>query len=78
MKVFTEDELKQYDRSQQGKPIYFAYKGKVYDITASPLFLDGLHFEHYAGTDLTDYMSEAPHKNEVFEKLRVVGEYKGG
>ena len=78
MKVFTEDELKQYDGSQQGKPIYFAYKGKVYDITASPLFLDGLHFEHYAGTDLTDYMSEAPHKNEVFEKLRVVGEYKGG
>jgi len=42
------------------------------------LFLDGLHFEHYAGTDLTDYMSEAPHKDEVFEKLRVVGEYKGG
>jgi len=27
---------------------------------------------------LTDYMSEAPHKDEVFEKLRVVGEYKGG
>ena len=78
MKVFTEDELKQYDGSQQGKPIYFAYKGKVYDITASPLFLDGLHFEHYAGTDLTDYISEAPHKDEVFEKLRVVGEYRGG
>jgi predicted heme/steroid binding protein len=76
VKVFTKEELKQYDGSQQGKPIYFAYKGKVYDITASPLFLDGLHFEHYAGMDLTDYMADAPHKDEVLEKLRVVGNYK--
>ena len=77
MKVFTEEELKQYDGSQKGKPIYFAYKSKVYDITESPLFLDGLHFEHYAGIDLTDYMADAPHKEEVFENLRVIGEYKG-
>lgn len=78
MKVFTEEELKQYDGSQKGKPIYFAYKGKVYDITASPLFLDGLHFEHYAGIDLTDYMADAPHKEEALEKLRIVGTYKPG
>jgi predicted heme/steroid binding protein len=77
VKVFTEDELKQYDGSQKGKPIYFAYKGKVYDVSASPLFLDGLHFEHNAGADLTEYLEDAPHKEEVLEELKVVGEYKG-
>jgi len=53
MKVFTIEELKQYDGSQKDKPIYFAYKGKVYDVTGHPLFIDGIHFEHYAGDDLT-------------------------
>ncbi len=78
MKVFTDEELKQYDGSQKGKPIYFVYKGKVYDITTSPLFLDGLHFEHNAGADLSSFIADAPHGEEVLENLRVVGEYKEG
>ncbi len=76
MKVFDEAELKKYDGSAQDNPIYFAYKGKVYDATSSPLFMDGMHFEHYAGCDLTDYIADAPHDEEVLSELTVVGEFK--
>ena len=76
MKIFDEEELKKYDGAVLGKPIYFAYKGKVYNATKSPLFLEGMHFEHFAGTDLTDFMEDAPHDDEPIEELEVVGEYK--
>ncbi len=75
MKKFTEDELKKFDGSDTDKPVYFAYKGKVYDATESPLFEKGMHFEHYAGCDLTEFMEEAPHGEEFLEELPVVGEY---
>ncbi|MCP3676503.1 MAG: cytochrome B5 [Deltaproteobacteria bacterium] len=78
MKKFTEDDLKRYDGSQPGDPVYFAYKGKVYDVTKHPLFIDGIHFEHYAGTDLSDFMDEAPHGDEALHECEVVGEYEGG
>lgn len=74
MKTFTEEELKKYDGSTTDTPIYFAYKGKVYEVTSSPLFLEGMHFEHFAGCDLSDYMSDAPHDDEVLAELTVVGE----
>lgn len=76
MKIFDEAELKKYDGSDPGNPIYFAFKGKVYDATNSPLFIDGMHFEHFAGADLTEYMADAPHDDEVIGELTVVGEYK--
>lgn len=77
MKDFTAEELKGYDGSDPAKPIYFAYKGKVYDATKSHLFIDGMHFEHFSGCDLTEYMEDAPHGDEVFSELPVVGELKG-
>lgn len=75
-KVFTEDELSEFDGSDVGKPIYFAYKGKVYDVTDSPLFIEGMHFEHPAGTDLSDFMEESPHGDEVLEEFKVVGTFE--
>lgn len=75
MKKFDETALKKFDGSILGKPIYFAYKGKVYDVTKSPLFLEGMHYEHFAGTDLTDYMEDASHGDEVLDELVIVGEY---
>ncbi len=77
MKKFTEEELRAFDGSDPNKPVYFAYKGKVYDATDNPLFTDGMHFEHPTGCDLTDYIEEAPHGDEVLEELPVVGEYIG-
>ena len=76
MKTFNEDELKEFDGSTPGKPIYFAYEGKVYDATDNALFIDGMHFEHFAGADLTDYIDDAPHDGHVMDELDVVGEYK--
>lgn len=76
MKTFTEEELKKYDGSTAQTPIYFACNGKVYDVTNSPLFIEGMHFEHFAGCDLTEYLADAPHDEEVFAELTVVGELK--
>ena len=76
MKKFTEKELNEFDGSDPDKPVYFAYKGKVYDATGNALFEEGMHFEHPTGCDLTEYMDEAPHAAEVVEELTVVGEYE--
>lgn len=75
MKKFDEKELKKFDGGRPGEPVYIAYKGKVYDVTNHPLFMDGMHFEHFAGCDLTDYMADAPHDDEVMSEIEAVGEY---
>ncbi|MBI5599232.1 MAG: cytochrome B5 [Deltaproteobacteria bacterium] len=77
MKKFSAKELKGFDGTTPGAPVYFAYKGKVYDVTDNPLFIEGMHFEHPAGGDLSEYLAEAPHGAEVLEELIVVGEYGG-
>lgn len=35
-RVFTLDELKAFDGSQPGKPIYISVNGQVFDVTANP------------------------------------------
>ena len=70
---FTRAGLKQFNGSD-GKPIYAAYKGKVCDVSTSPLWAEGQHFEHVAGADVTDELAEAPHGEEVFENVLIVGE----
>jgi predicted heme/steroid binding protein len=75
IKKFNEKSLAEFDGTDPEKPAYVAYKGKVYDVTGNPLFIDGLHFEHTAGMDLTEDMDEAPHSDKVMEELTVVGDY---
>jgi predicted heme/steroid binding protein len=70
---FTVDELKKYD-GKEGRPAYIAYKGKVYDVTDSYLWIDGDHQgEHIAGTDLTEGMARAPHGEENLERVKLIG-----
>jgi predicted heme/steroid binding protein len=38
------------------------------------LWRNGKHYEHWAGQDLTDELSAAPHNENVFDKFEVVGE----
>ena len=76
LRRFTREELKQFDGGD-GKPIYAAYQGKVYDVSTSPLWAEGQHFEHFAGADLTDELADAPHGEEVFENFLIVGELVG-
>ncbi len=70
---FTPEELADYNGTG-GKPAYVAYKGKVYDVSASSFWLDGDHFgAHQAGKDLTKALEMAPHGGEVLERTNLVG-----
>jgi predicted heme/steroid binding protein len=70
---FTLDELKQYD-GKDGRPAYVAYKGNVYDVTEDPLWSGGEHQGvHEAGKDLTDELASAPHMEEVFALVKLIG-----
>ena len=69
------DELKSFD-GKEGRSAYFAYRGKVLDVTGSKLWRNGTHVNrHHAGEDLTDFMSMAPHGDEVLEKFNEVEEF---
>lgn len=61
-------------RNGQDKPeVWIAFKGFVYDVTPSRLWLRGKHYEHWAGQDLTEELKDAPHTEQVFEKFKVIG-----
>jgi len=73
LRKFTPEELKQYD-GREGRPAYIVYKGKVYDVSNSFLWIDGDHQgQHAAGKDLTEEMGLAPHGEETLERVKLVG-----
>jgi predicted heme/steroid binding protein len=70
---FTIEELNKFD-GKEGRPAYVAYKGEVYDVTDSYLWIDGEHLgEHKAGRDLTQQMAQAPHAEDSLEKVKLLG-----
>ncbi|UCF95867.1 MAG: hypothetical protein JSV89_11845 [Spirochaetaceae bacterium] len=72
-KKFTRQELSRFD-GQEGRPAYIAYKGKVYDVTESFLWMGGRHQAlHRAGDDLTEVLDTAPHSEDLLERVSVVG-----
>lgn len=73
-KVFTLDELAKND-GLDGRPAYYAYQGVVYDVTDSPLWKLGKHFSHFAGRDLSNAMSGAPHGEDIVKSQKVVGTF---
>ena len=75
MQQFTKEELASFN-GLDGKPCYIAYKGKVYDVTDNVNFNDGSHYSHPTGEDITEALDQAPHGDEVFEHVTVVGELK--
>lgn len=58
---------------QDRKEIWCAYKGKIYDVSASKLWRNGFHYEHWAGQDLTAELDDAPHGEKVFRRFAIVG-----
>ncbi|QQS30535.1 MAG: cytochrome b5 [Sphingobacteriales bacterium] len=56
--------------------IWVAYKGIIYDLTGSSLWRYGMHYEHFAGQDLTEEIERAPHTEWVFERFKQVGRLK--
>ena len=72
-KRFTPQELAGFDGSD-GKPVYLAYNGVVYDVSASRLWKAGKHMNrHHAGGDMGLELSQAPHDPTVLERFPRVG-----
>jgi predicted heme/steroid binding protein/uncharacterized membrane protein len=78
MEEFTTEALSSFD-GKDGKPVYIAFQGKVYDVTKSPLWAKGLHMNrHRAAKDLAGEISAAPHGPEVLERYPRIGTVKKG
>jgi len=78
MKEFTAEELASFN-GKEGRPIYVAFQGKVYDVTKSRFWANGLHMNrHSAAKDLTGEISAAPHVPEVLERYPQIGTVKKG
>ena len=58
---------------QDREEVWIAYQGKIYDVSRSRLWKMGMHYEHWAGQDLTHELPDAPHTEKVFEKFEVIG-----
>lgn len=69
----SRSELKEFD-GKENRPAYIAYKGRVYDVSSSRLWMQGIHMgSHTAGIDLTASLENAPHGEDVFSRYPVVG-----
>lgn len=76
MKEFDAKEIESCN-GKEGRPVYIAYQGKVYDVSDSKLWKTGLHMKrHPAGKDLTPDIQAAPHGTEVLERYPQVGVLK--
>jgi arsenite oxidase small subunit len=72
-RVFTREELRKYD-GKGGNPQYLAFKGKVYDLTKSELWVDGEHMsQHNLFENLEETIHSAPHGEETLQKFQIVG-----
>ncbi|RKX99625.1 MAG: cytochrome B5 [Spirochaetes bacterium] len=73
LREFTIEELSLFD-GKNGRPTYIAYKGMVYDVSESFLWRGGKHQAlHFAGKDLTEDLKQAPHCEELLERVKIVG-----
>ena len=68
--TFTPKSLAEYD-GLDGMPAYLAVDGLVYDL--SEVFVNGMHYGHKAGLDLTDAFYKR-HIKEAIAKYPVMGE----
>ncbi|MGO1244442.1 MAG: cytochrome b5 domain-containing protein [Sphingobacterium sp.] len=73
-------QLPRYTKSQlalrngQDKPeIWIAIHGQIYNVSASRLWWNGKHYEHWAGQDLTEELKDAPHSDKVLERFEIIG-----
>jgi arsenite oxidase small subunit len=72
-KISSED-LKLFDGSN-GKPLYIVFKGKIYDLSTSQLWLEGKHMGMHTRTDnLAEAIKTAPHGEDNVFRFPIVGE----
>lgn len=77
------EELETYSRSQLAlrngqdrEEVWIAYEGVIYEVSRSRYWRTGLHYEHWAGQDLTHELPDAPHGDEVFKRFKAIGKLK--
>lgn len=76
MKEFDPEELAKAN-GKAGNPIYVAFEGKVYDVSASERWKGGLHMgRHRAGSDFSTAITAAPHTPDVLARFPQVGVLK--
>lgn len=69
----TVDDLMHFNGTED-MAAFFAYKGKIYDVSKSQHWKNGTHFsKHSAGTDLTGMLTQAPHGEEKVMEMPQVG-----
>jgi predicted heme/steroid binding protein len=69
----TCEQLAHFD-GREGRPAYIAYRGRIYDVSRSFLWMGGRHQAmHPAGEDLTDLLDSAPHGEDLLERVPLVG-----
>ena len=62
---------------ENGRPVYIVYQDRVFDVSGSKLWKNGLHMRrHHAGADLTTDIQAAPHGLEVLERYPQVAVLK--
>jgi predicted heme/steroid binding protein len=70
---FTPEELALYNGTK-GRPAYVAVEGKIYDVSESQYWKNGVHQNiHHAGVDLTVELHASPHGKEVLRDVTQVG-----
>ncbi|HYA42070.1 MAG TPA: DUF2231 domain-containing protein [Syntrophobacteraceae bacterium] len=73
MEEISLEELAQKD-GKDGRPVYIAYEGKIYDVSGSKLWKTGSHMRrHFSGKDLTTDIGGAPHGPEMLQRFPQVG-----
>ncbi len=73
MRRFTLEDLKRFD-GKDGRKAYVACSGLVYDVSESFLWRGGNHQGlHEAGRDLTEFLKEAPHGEDILKRFPVIG-----
>jgi len=71
---FSADGLAQFDGKEK-RAVYVGYKGKIYDMSKSEFWKDGIHFgRHKAGEDLTEMLNQAPHEEDKIFAMPIAGE----
>lgn len=70
----TQETLGSFD-GQDGSQAIVAVDGKLYDVTDSRMWRDGVHVrQHQAGRDLSEALQDAPHGAEVLDKVAMIGQ----
>ena len=75
LRSFTWKELEEFD-GKEGHPFYIFFKGKVYDLSKSQLWIQGIHMGiHTQNENLAETIKGAPHTEETLERFPVIGKF---